>query len=193
MPADDAWQEATPLNLLRGGGKPEKKNDLANGRQAAIKAVDDQKKAKQKVAAPKLKPPQTPKPMEDGSLIQQHWDVPVMHAQQMKHGVEGVCPANEANLKTMYEILRGTPSNPAILVPMHAEIGLDHQIIIVWVKIGDDTKQATRKLVQAGTAPVQYNPPASKGSAIKTEHMTSIVLEIVRKTHLTRRRIGKRQ
>ena len=42
--------------------------------------------------------------------------------------------------------------------------------------------QVTRKLIQAGSSPVQYIPPASRGAAIRTKQMTSIVLEIVKDT-----------
>ena len=146
------------------------------------KAASEDKKVVQKAEATKPKQDQQ-QPLEEGRVVQQHWDVPVMSAKAMKIGVEGVCLCAASEFQIMYDVLKGTAAKTAILVPLSSHIGeIEHQMIIIWVKLKEKMIQVTRKLIQAGSSPVQYIPLASRGASIRTKQMTFIVLEIVKVT-----------
>ena len=84
------------------------------------------------------------------------------------------------SFQSMYDILKFGEGTSALLAPTHFDDEGEYQQIIVWARKGDEF-QMTRKLIQCGSQPVMYSPPAAKGKAPIVEEMCTLVLEIPKK------------
>jgi hypothetical protein len=99
----------------------------------------------------------------------------------MQHGLAGVCLASKDMFTMKSSILKGAPGKLAMLIPAKTEVDDPTSVIMVWVKLGEITKQLSCKLVQLGSTPVTYNPPAARGKAPVVTPMGTVVLEIPRR------------
>ena len=116
---------------------------------------------------------------DDGLLVQEHWDVPVVLHKDMHFDQPGVCVATKDTYENMVGILSGTPTKTAMLVPATLEV--EATIIVAWVKIDGELRQTTRQLVHLGNTAVVYNPTAARGLGPATQQMSTIVIELPRR------------
>ena len=185
-----------PVMLFRGGGSSGKKKHaqpqkssqphVKGGPKAAVPNKPPKTEGTTEQAAtsavPVAKKPagasSPAPPLEDGLLCPEHWDAPVRTHSQMQHGLESVCLASKDTYLTKRTVLNGAPGKVAMLVAPTVETDRDCALIMVWVRIGDTTRQVARKFVQLGTTPVMYNPPAARGKAPVVTPMATLVLEL---------------
>ena len=162
------------LGLMRGGGG-KKKNKKAPTAAAAPPQPAQPKKPEPAAAAAATT-------LEEAVLVQDHWNVPVVSAVDMKADGHGVCIASKKTFEAKKDILQGRPGQRAMLVPIDTVVGdgSTAQVLCVSVVHNEVPKQVTRKLVQLGTEPVRYIKPATKGEALKIQAMKTMVLEINR-------------
>ena len=168
------------VELLRGGG-PKKKAKKPSISVKTRSSLDESTNATSKASQAQTPTSEPRTSIEAGQLIQEHWNVPVRKAEDMQHGQDGVCIATKFTFTAKYDVLRGANGRAAMLVPIAVDTDTECPVVVVWAKQGAETKQHTFKLVQVGSQPVEYSPPAARGIAPTVTPMTTLVLELPRR------------